>query len=33
MVVFRPFKGEVIIARINDQSAEGIHRKSMHIGR
>jgi DNA-directed RNA polymerase III subunit RPC8 len=27
MVVFRPFKGEVIVARIADQSAEGIHRQ------
>ncbi|GAB1311322.1 DNA-directed RNA polymerase III complex subunit Rpc25 [Madurella fahalii] len=25
MVVFRPYKGEVIIARINDQTAEGIN--------
>lgn len=27
MVVFRPFKGEVIVARIADQSAEGINRQ------
>jgi hypothetical protein len=26
MVVFRPFKGEVIVARIAEQSPEGINR-------
>jgi DNA-directed RNA polymerase III subunit RPC8 len=33
MVVFRPFKGEVIVARIADQSAEGIHRQSIRLFR